>query len=225
MENIIITSVNLISSLVDVFSSKQLLKQSIYSMELSQMIIQAMWISQSPLMQLPTFNSELCNQCKEIEVEDISDFVNLDERDRNTLLSHLDKENIAKIANVCNRYPEINLEIKFIDDNNNFNLGDNICAEIILNRTLIDNSNNGILTNVYSNYYPKVKEENWWIIIGDEVSNKLFFIRKLYFNKSLKIPVNFEGPESEGIYSYKVFLICDSWIGCDQEENFEFSVQ
>jgi preprotein translocase subunit Sec63 len=160
MENIIITSVNLISSLVDVFSSKQLLKQSIYSMELSQMIIQAMWISQSPLMQLPTFNSELCNQCKEIEVEDISDFVNLDERDRNTLLSHLDKENIAKIANVCNRYPEINLEIKFIDDNNNFNLGDNICAEIILNRTLIDNSNNGILTNVYSNYYPKVKEEN-----------------------------------------------------------------
>ncbi len=225
MENIIITSVNLISSLVDVFSSKQLLKQSIYSMELSQMIIQAMWISQSPLMQLPTFNSELCNQCKEIEVEDISDFVNLDERDRNTLLSHLDKENIAKIANVCNRYPEINLEIKFIDDNNNFNLGETICAEIILNRTLIDNSNNGILTNVYSNYYPKVKEENWWIIIGDEVTNKLFFIRKLYFNKSLKIPVNFEGPESEGIYSYKVFLICDSWIGCDQEENFEFSVQ
>ena len=137
----------------------------------------------------------------------------------------MEKDDIKRIANVCNRYPEINLEIKFKDDNNNFNIDENIYAEIILNRTLIDNSNNGILSNVHSNFYPKVKEENWWIIIGDEDTNKLFFIRKLYFNKSLKIPVNFEGPNKPGIYSFKVFLICDSWIGCDQEENFDFSIQ
>ena len=36
--------------------------------------------------------------------------------------------------------------------------------------------------------------------------------------------MDFEAPEEVGKYSYKIYLFSDSWIGCDQDETFDFEV-
>jgi len=34
-----------------------------------------------------------------------------------------------------------------------------------------------------------------------------------------------DSPLNEGLYNYNVFLICDSWIGCDIEEKVSVKVK
>ena len=73
-------------------------------MELSQMIVQAMWITQSSLFQLPHFNAELVESCKQKGVNDISDLMNMEDEDRIKILNKLNDNELKDVAEVCNRY-------------------------------------------------------------------------------------------------------------------------
>jgi hypothetical protein len=50
------------------------------------MIIQAVWIDQQPLLQLPHFDLDLCAKFQQNGVQDIADFMNMDEDLRSQLL-------------------------------------------------------------------------------------------------------------------------------------------
>ena len=92
--------------MVDILSSEGLLKPALLAMELSQMLTQAMWISDSPLLQLPYFTECLVEKCKEKEIMDVIDLMNMEDKEREELLE-VDENKIGEIASVCNRYPTI----------------------------------------------------------------------------------------------------------------------
>jgi len=94
----------LILPLVDIISNNQWLKPALLAMELSQMIVQAMWINQSSLNQLPHFSHELIETCKSKEIIDIFDLMNMEDEDRQDLLKGLDENQIKEVAEVCNRF-------------------------------------------------------------------------------------------------------------------------
>lgn len=95
--------------MVDVISSNGYLKPALLSMELSQMIVQAMWVSQSPLMQLPYVgNQQMVQELKKAGVEDIPDFMNMDDSLRERILK-IDDQKMQHIAEVCNRYPNVEM--------------------------------------------------------------------------------------------------------------------
>jgi pre-mRNA-splicing helicase BRR2 len=54
----------LVHAMVDVISSFMTLKPVLLAMELSQMIVQAMWASQSPLLQLPYIDYDIVQALK-----------------------------------------------------------------------------------------------------------------------------------------------------------------
>ena len=58
--------------------------------------------------------------------------------------------------------------------------------------------------------------EYWWIVVGDSDRNKLFSIRRVSFVRELKTKLKFKTPEA-GEYELLVYLICDSFVGCDQQ--------
>lgn len=65
--------------MVDVISTNGFLNATLNCMELSQMIVQAMWSNKSPLLQLPGFDRDLIQRLKEYQVEEIADFMNMDD--------------------------------------------------------------------------------------------------------------------------------------------------
>ena len=80
------------------------------------MTVQAMWPTQSPLLQLPGFNAELIEKAKKMEVEGIGDLMNMEEEDRNNLLRISDSE-MERLATICNRLPvvELSYQVKKAD--------------------------------------------------------------------------------------------------------------
>jgi pre-mRNA-splicing helicase BRR2 len=75
------------------------------------MAIQAMWVNQSPLLQLPFLTPEMIENLKEKgRVEDVVDFMNMDESLRQELVP-LEPGQMSELAAVCNKYPSMDLKV------------------------------------------------------------------------------------------------------------------
>ena len=100
--------------MVDILSSlecKDLLRPVILCMELSQMLVQGVWGNQSPLLQLPYITRGTVEALKDVaQVEDIADFMNMEDDQRAQFVS-LSDEKMLEVANVCNRYPNLELSV------------------------------------------------------------------------------------------------------------------
>ncbi|CDW82626.1 u5 small nuclear ribonucleoprotein 200 kda helicase [Stylonychia lemnae] len=216
-------AIKLIHAMVDVISSHGYLKPALLCMELSQMTVQSMWVTQSPLLQLPGFTQDTVEALKSAKVDDIIDFMNMDDDLRQKILKLSDKE-LQKLANVCTRYP--NVEMEFETKEESYSDGDVAELIVTIRRPDIEEKEELAVFNqpVYAQYYPLEKEEQWWIVVGQPKQNKLLSIKKITNFKAqnqiqteLKFVIKNEGNSKQ--LEYKVYLICDSYIGCDQEDN------
>jgi pre-mRNA-splicing helicase BRR2 len=89
---------------VDIISSFGYLKPIILTMQLCEMLIQAMWINDSPLMQI--MDKALAKNLEETySLKSINDFINMEEEDRENAFKDKNKKEVEKIAEACNRYP------------------------------------------------------------------------------------------------------------------------
>lgn len=152
-KEIVEISLRIICAFVDILSTNGILKPSILSMELSQMIVQGMWIRYSTLMQLPYFDFELVEKCKKLGVNDIPDLMNMEDEDRNRLLK-LGAKELNDVAEVCNRYPFVEMKVNFKNKNAEVLAGENVEFEISLVRELEEGVNS--ITPVISQYLPTV---------------------------------------------------------------------
>eukprot|EP01022_Parablepharisma_sp_SALTPOND_P017480 TRINITY_DN2801_c4_g1_i1.p1 TRINITY_DN2801_c4_g1~~TRINITY_DN2801_c4_g1_i1.p1 ORF type:complete len:2164 (+),score=294.83 TRINITY_DN2801_c4_g1_i1:1425-7916(+) len=210
-------AVRLIHAMIDVISSNGWLKPALLAMEMSQMVTQAMWATDSPLWQLPHFDRGLVAKCKAAEINDILDLMNMEEEDRSNLLK-MDEEEISQVAAVCNRYPTIDMKVE-VAESESLHAGESVVVTVDLGRDL----ETAAVPPVYAPYYPLEKEEYWWIVIGDSARNKLLAIKRLVIpqNASAKLSFMVEDP---GKYQLKTYLICDSYVGADQEETLALNV-
>lgn len=75
-------------------------------MQLHEMLIQAMWINDSKLLQV--MDTQLADILEtQYKITDITDFVNMEENDRDNACKGKD---LDKIAILCNRYPSVEID-------------------------------------------------------------------------------------------------------------------
>ncbi len=75
-----------------------------------------------------------------------------------------------------------------------------------------------LLGPVYSPFYPKRKEEVWWVLVVDSAGKRVLGFKRLSnFVKEKRVEVRVNSKEEKAV----VYLLCDSWVGCDQQETVE----
>ncbi|KAK9172680.1 U5snrp Brr2 SFII RNA helicase (sec63 and the second part of the RNA) [Cryptosporidium meleagridis] len=275
---------DLLFAMVDISSSYGWINTCLRIMELSQMLVQA--ISNpvnEKLMQLSILMSkDQIRIFKESGVTDIYDLINMNDEDRDELLTEklsLSEKEISQIAQICNDFPIIETEYTILgcidfneknkrrridsenstDTNNGetqrlfeCNPESELTLSIDISRDFSSNEEDNDLKNqnnikaqeIYPcivknlNYYPLEKEENWWVILikigvpnspmenkDNENEDEILCIRRIQLNKiNNQVLLKFNSIEDSGIITnYKLLVICDSYIGCDQE--FMFSIK
>lgn len=213
-------AVRLLQALVDVISSCAWLTPALVAMELSQMVVQATTASASPLMQLPHFTPKLVEKAKEAEVEDIFDLMNMEDEDRTGLLKMMSQQELMDIAKACNRYPVISLEYQVANESD-LEAGAQTRIHVKLER---DSEEMGA---VYAPFYPKEKEESWWLVVGQKgKDNTLMAIKRITINKKeVNVKLDVDLPENPGKYALTLYLMSDSYQGCDQEYTIDIKVK
>jgi len=215
-------AVRLLQGLVDVISSCGWLTPALFSMELSQMIVQATTSNSSPLMQLPHFTQALTDRAKKMKVEDIFDVMNMEDDARGKLFDGLSQPQLMDLARACNRFPCISLEYK-VQNADALNCGGSARIVVRLGRDAMEEQTD--LGPVYAPFYAKEKEESWWLVVGGPASALVAIKRITIAKASVSVKLDVELGEAAGSFDYTLYLMSDSYQGCDQEYQFQLKVK
>lgn len=208
-------SVKLLQALIDVISSQGWLKPAIAAMELSQMIVQGMWDKASVLLQIPHMTEEIVQRCHNNSppVNTIFDIFEIEDDERNNLLG-FSQDQLSNVAVFCNSYP--NIEVTF-DGKLEAEQGSTVAVTVLLQRDGDDEDEDDSIPAVVCPRYPAEKQESYWLVIGDSSTNSLYCIKRVSFGKRNKAKLQFVAPDEPGSYNLTLFLMSDSYLGCDQE--------
>lgn len=80
---------------------------------------------------------------------------------------------------------------------------------------------------VYSSRFPVQTErrmEGWWVVVGDLTNNALLTVKRIPIGDFTKAKLEFSAPDTPGDYKLRLYLISDSYFGCDQEYSFPLTV-
>ena len=252
--------VSLIYASVDVLASNGWLSPALAAMELCQMIVQAMWGDrESPLRQLPYFDQARIEKAKASGVSNIFDLMEVeDESVRDRILAGLNQAQIAEVAKVVNRYPNVEVEFdltsgededKAMEEGDDemkrltVNTGESVEVNITLKREdeeeqedeeaemqqddeqAAPKKSKSSVGPVIAPFFPVAKDEAWWLVVGQPETKQLLSIKRLTLQQAYQCRLDFTAPDTPGEHKYKLFFMCDSWVGCDQEYEFVLNVE
>uniref|UniRef100_A0A3Q3QZ56 Translocation protein SEC63 homolog n=1 Tax=Monopterus albus TaxID=43700 RepID=A0A3Q3QZ56_MONAL len=109
-------------------------------MKLTQMTVQGLQESKSPLLQLPHFEEEHLRYCisKKYKVRSLQDLVSLKDSDRRSMLRFLGEEKYDEVMAVLGSFPHIDMDTKLQvlddEDSNNITAGSIVTVTVTLTR-------------------------------------------------------------------------------------------
>merc|ERR1712194_62873 len=237
-QRILDSALRVVHGLVDVISTNSLFRQTLYAMFVSQMLVQAVTLGKGSfeLLQLPHFDVERCTRLKEEEeIDSIPQLLDLEDDDRDRCLKGLSTAEVAQVADACNRFPYVNLEYDVLNPEK-LVAGGRCKINCRLTRDTDDQEEaeeggegggdgkkdeeeEEEVPPVIAPFFPKRKEESWWLMLGSEESNAVLAIKRFTFSKSLvNLKLIFDLPEQGGEQKFSLYLVCDSYVGADKEQ-------
>jgi len=208
---------NLLSACVDVMSSNSFIN-ALQAMDLSQMIVQAVWNTDSPLRQIPHFSKEVIERCIAANVKEVVDIPELEDEDRTKLLQ-MNNRQLMDVARFCNAFPDLEVTHE-VQDADDLSAGSPISVSVNIERE-VDEDADG---NVYAPFYPGKKSENWWVVIGEQSTKRLLAIRRLPFKKEYD-PVKLSFELNQGKHDLTIYCISDCVMGADRTVDFSVDVK
>ncbi|KAK5654988.1 hypothetical protein OQA88_6747 [Cercophora sp. LCS_1] len=226
-QEVILTKIlSLLSAAVDILSSDGHLN-AMNAMEMSQMVVQAMWDRDSPLKQIPNFTPDVVKVAEKHGIREIFDFMekmNPEENPNYKALVQdlgLTQTQLAQAANFTNtKYPDISLDFE-LEDEDNIHAGEPAYLKIKIEREADEDEE--FDPTVHAPFYPAKKTENWWLVVGEESTKTLLAIKRVTVGKSLGVKLEFTVP-TPGKHNLKLFLMSDSYVGVDQDPDFSVTV-
>lgn len=202
---------NLLNGAVDILSTEGYLN-ALNAMDLSQMIVQAVWDSDSPLKQVPNFDAEVLKRCKESKVDSVFDLMSLEDDERDEILQMSD---LGPVAEFVNKFPNVDLSYSV---EGTVESGVPHTLSVNLER---DEEPEDLI--VVSLHYPLGKLEQWWVVVGDSSRKHLYGVRKVSISKqSQAVDLEFTLPDP-GVYNLTIWCVCDSYVDADKEVAFELT--
>jgi len=216
-ETILPIAIRLLQAMVDVISSSGWLSPALATMELTQMVTQGLWNTDSPLMQLPYIDKDLAKHCEKNKIEGVPDLIDMDDTERAKLLG-LPPAKMAEVASACNSYPDVELKYN-VQNSDKLRANGKVVVSVSLERDPDeeDSKQTGV-PRVSAPRYPQLKTEGWWLIIGNPKVNELISVKRVAMKrKKMTVNLDFAAPNTTGEHKLMLYFMSDSYLGCDQE--------
>jgi pre-mRNA-splicing helicase BRR2 len=199
---------------------------------MSQMVVQAMWDRDSPLLQIPYFDTKIVDTLAQRGIKDIDDFMTAMDPNENpdhaklAAAIGLTNRQLVDAANFTNnKYPSLELDFE-VEDNDAVTAGQPSYLQVRITREVdedADEEGGEVDLTVHAPFYPSRKLENWWLVVAEEKTKSLLAIKRITVAKALATKLEYVVPTA-GKKDLTLFLMSDSYVGVDQSMAFSVDV-
>ena len=211
-------STALIDAMISVCKHQDNLSTAATCIEFGQYMTQAIWVKDSPLLQMPHFTAEEIKHCEKGNkaVKTVHGYKELPDDEKKGMVNFTEsqKKDVSEFLHI---FPDITVETKvFVDDDedNNVYEGDLCTVKVIITRNQLAAGEKAGL--VHAPHFPFPKQEAFWIILGQQKEGKIISIDKIGNpNKKVVHDIKFLAPPV-GRYEFDLLVKSNAYVGMDQ---------
>eukprot|EP00527_Entomoneis_sp_CCMP2396_P009911 CAMPEP_0198138912 /NCGR_PEP_ID=MMETSP1443-20131203/2287_1 /TAXON_ID=186043 /ORGANISM="Entomoneis sp., Strain CCMP2396" /LENGTH=661 /DNA_ID=CAMNT_0043800869 /DNA_START=245 /DNA_END=2230 /DNA_ORIENTATION=- len=220
------SSTSLIDAMISVCKSLDAAQTAINCIEFGQYVTQAMWVKDSPLLQLPHYGPEEIKHATTTgksskTISTMQDYMAQDEDDRKGMKDFSDEQK-SDVRKYLKIYPDITVETKvFVDDDEDDKVyeGDISTIQVTITRNNFDADIMGDGGLVHAPLFPFPKREAWWIILAQIKEGKIMSIEKVSADSKIKNGVVTHNIKMMappvGRYEFDLVVKSNGYVGCD----------
>ncbi|CAG8545108.1 3927_t:CDS:10, partial [Cetraspora pellucida] len=210
-------SIHLVTGLLEIALAHRWLQTGMRCMEVSQMLVQAMWIHENPLVQLPFVTPEILKFMK-IKKKNVRSIVQLrrmnDEEIKNIIkLSNDSEYDILK--QIADAYPIMQIDDAYFKVTGYDVITPGSLVTLVIKVKYLDSASEAN------------KKPYWWIFMADDKRDKVMIepikITDIVTTKTFKF--QFAAPRDPGLYTYMAYIKSDSYVGTDIKKELRLDVK
>ncbi|CCI50662.1 unnamed protein product [Albugo candida] len=214
-----------VDGMLEISVMKSWLQTTLNLIELQQYLTQALWLKDSPFLQLPHFTEA---EVKHVfsgkkAVRSMHQYLDLKPEERKGM-SNFTEEQRKEADRVCDQLPSPEVKVTLgVEDEQEIAEGDIMTVTVELTRKNV--KENETCDLVYAPRFPYPKAERWYCVVGDAKLDHLHAFDKLTAqDRVCTMKLQLPAPATAGSYQLEVFVKCDSYIGLDLRAVVKFPV-
>lgn len=212
-------STALIDAMISVCKHQDALSTALTCIEFGQYMTQALWVKDSPLLQMPHFTTEEAKHCKTkagTMIKSIKEYKEVPDDQKKGMVNFTAAQR-ADVMKFLNIYPDITVTTKvFVDDDEDDTIyeGDLCTVQVtIVRNNLADGEKAGL---VHAPFFPFPKQEAFWIILGQIPQGKIISIDKVGNpSKTVVHNIKFLAPPVAK-YEFDLLIKSNAYYGMDE---------
>lgn len=211
-------STALMDAMISVCKHQDALQTAAMCIEFGQYMAQALWVRDSPLLQMPHFTADEVKHCEKgkVPVKTIKQYKEMPDEDKKGMVNFTESQK-KDVLSFLKIFPDITVETKvFVDDDEDDTVyeGDLCTVQVTITRNqLEDGEKTGL---VHAPYFPLPKQEAFWVILGQQKEGKIISIDKVGNpNKKVVHHIKFLAPPA-GNYEFDLLVKSNAYVGMDE---------
>lgn len=224
LRKILMNSPALTDAMMELAQSQRWLQTSINIVEFTQFLIQALWLKDHSLAQLPHFGNREIQHCVKGKgaVKSFREYLDVPDEHKKGLAGMSDLQ-CADVVRVCSLMPSLCLKLElFVEDEDEIAERDLVTLLVAFDRSNV--SNGSLSPPVHAPLFPAVRFETWWIIVSDCAGNLVLADKINAQSKVVNHRVKFLAPPQAGTYGFNLDLKSSDYLGLDVREQIKMTV-
>lgn len=217
-------AIRILQAIVDVSAEQGWLRPAMSAMHLVEMLVQACWLEEDPLLTLPGVTPANLPKLKRALNVDFLPQLLYDTPDafvRTTLpkadpASWADPRKVDDLIKVKNHIPRISIALGPV---RNPVTGR---AKVRVDITHAGGAPLNATTFAYAPQFPKLKQDGWWVFVGVPETGELLALRRLSLSARVTtLDLTFDANVGSATKKYALYFMSDTYIGINQQHSFE----
>ncbi|XVF11808.1 hypothetical protein REPUB_Repub08aG0059500 [Reevesia pubescens] len=211
LKSVLDQSIRIIQAMIDICANSGWLTSSIACMHLLQMVMQGLWFDDSAFWMLPCMNNELAGSLSKRGISSVQQLLDLPKQKMLTVIGNFPA---SKLYQDLQHFPRIQMKLKLLKK------GTETEKSLQLNIRLEKTNLRHKVSRAFTPRFPKLKDEAWWLILGNTTTSELYALKRVSFSD--RLVTHMELPSDVTTFQgMKLIIISDCYLGFEQEHSIE----
>ncbi|CAL9109847.1 unnamed protein product [Musa acuminata var. zebrina] len=208
LKSVLDQSIRIIQAMIDICANSGWLSSTMTCMHLLQMVMQGLWFGKdSSLWMLPCMNEDILNHLNNIGILSLQDLLELPKAKFQQMLQRYPA---SELYQDMQYFPRVRVKLKLHTGD------DNTSKSAVLNIRLEKANSKHSTVRAFAPRYPKVKDEAWWLVLGNATTSELYALKRISFSDQMVTRMALP-PTVTNLQDTKLFLVSDCYLGFEQE--------